>query len=518
MQWTETYRPETLDEVEGNPTPVQRLRAWARSWEAGDPDPKALVLSGQAGVGKTSAALALAGEMGWGVVQMNASDRRNEEAVRKVALAGAVHETFGDDGSWGTTREGRMKLIVLDEADNLFGREDYGGAGAMAQVLRETRQPVVLIVNDYYELTRRNPAFRRLAEEVKFRAIHANTVKKVLARILTEEGITAEDEVLDAIADASSGDLRGAINDLEMLCRGRSAVTREDLEVLTHRNVTPSIFQALDKVFHGTDARKAREATFDLDESPEDLVLWIDENLPTAYPEPPLLDAGYEALAKADRYLGRVRRRQEYRFWSYARDLMTAGVMVARGDARAQRGRYAFPEWLKRMSRSRGQRGVRDGLVGTVAAHLHTGPREVLAAHLPFLRHMFAADPEFAAWATYELSLSPEEVAYLLDTTKSTKAVRTVTEAADEVRVQVLGGSRSIDAFEGADAPAANEDEGDDADPEGSEAPPGDRTGEGAGGAGDDAGSGGGDDEEGDEGGEGDGEGGDADQRSLFDY
>ena len=30
MDWTEKYRPQTLDQVIGNPTAVNSLRAWAR--------------------------------------------------------------------------------------------------------------------------------------------------------------------------------------------------------------------------------------------------------------------------------------------------------------------------------------------------------------------------------------------------------------------------------------------------------------------------------------------------------
>ncbi|MCG7841178.1 MAG: AAA family ATPase, partial [Methanomassiliicoccales archaeon] len=83
--WTELYRPKGLVEVVGNPKLIKDLQLWALSWEEGRPSHRAVVLMGPPGVGKTSAALALANDFNWGVVEMNASDQRNADAIKKVA-------------------------------------------------------------------------------------------------------------------------------------------------------------------------------------------------------------------------------------------------------------------------------------------------------------------------------------------------------------------------------------------------------------------------------------------------
>src|SRR5690349_304858 len=160
LPWAEKYRPHSLEDIIGNGTAVSTLKKWAASWENGVPSKRAVVLSGRAGVGKTSTALALAADLGWGVIELNASDARNEEAIRRVAGAGALNETFRDDGAFIKASAGGRKLIVLDEADNVFGREDKGGVPAITEMIRSTRQPVVLIVNDYYALTRRASAMK----------------------------------------------------------------------------------------------------------------------------------------------------------------------------------------------------------------------------------------------------------------------------------------------------------------------------------------------------------------------
>jgi len=117
---SERLRPTRLDDILGNPRARYELREWATRWQEGHlPARRAAVLSGPPGVGKTTAALALASEFGWTTVEMNASDARNESAVEQVAGRASVSHTLGDTvGEKGP----RHALILLDEADCLTGR------------------------------------------------------------------------------------------------------------------------------------------------------------------------------------------------------------------------------------------------------------------------------------------------------------------------------------------------------------------------------------------------------------
>ena len=80
-----------------------------------------------------------------------------------------------------------------------------------------------------------------------------------------------------------------------------------------------------------------------LDESPEDLINWVDENLPLAYGGEDLWQ-GYERLARADVFLGRVRIRQNYGLWRYASYLMTGGVQSAKAAASARLRGFPAPQ------------------------------------------------------------------------------------------------------------------------------------------------------------------------------
>ncbi|HTP53846.1 MAG TPA: AAA family ATPase [Thermoplasmata archaeon] len=131
---SERLRPRRLAEVVGNPRALAELRAWAERWRSPTPPARrAVVLSGPPGVGKTTAALALASEMGWSLVEMNASDARNQSAIDRVAGRASVSHSLGEASPGG---EPRRALILLDEADCLTGR--------IADTGRTTLEPVPL--------------------------------------------------------------------------------------------------------------------------------------------------------------------------------------------------------------------------------------------------------------------------------------------------------------------------------------------------------------------------------------
>ncbi len=441
MDWTEKYRPSSLSELVGNGPSIAKLKAWAEEWKAGMPDKRAIILAGPPGTGKTSAALALGHDMGWEIIELNASDARNADTIKRVATAGALHQGFGADGSFQTSSAGHHKLIVLDEADNLTERltgenaagggsdlSDKGGKAQILATIRQSRQPIILIVNDLYALTKGSgAALKALADTLKFTKVNVRSIPKALGRIAQEEGIRVQHEVLQAIADKAEGDLRAAVRDLESICLGRTEVTVQDLASLGPRDTTANIFDVVRHILKGTQLSRLRREVMDVDATPEDMVMWVDENLAKEYKDPRDLVAGYEMLSKADRFLGRTRRTQNYRLWAYASDLATGGVMAVR--EREYRGftPFGFPQYLSKMARSRGVRATNNLLAEHLGKATHCSKRKARLFMLEPFRALFAQDEEFAAIQTFEMEITDDEVAVLLGkkaTAKEVKAIR----------------------------------------------------------------------------------------------
>lgn len=450
QSWVEKYRPQTLSDVAGNAAALSELRLWAESWDKGKPQKNAVILAGKAGTGKTSAALALAQDMHWQVIEMNASDARNADAVRRIATRGARFETFLSDGSYVRASEGGRKLIVLDEADNLFGTEDRGGIGAIVETIEKSGHPIVLIVNDLYELTRRSSSLKRLCKTIKFQRIHAATVKSVLKKVCKAEGVTVSEDMLEHMATKSQGDLRSAVNDLQLVSAGKTDVGIEDASAIGSRDTEGNVYDALLEIFRSGSVEKARKSTTNLDESPETLILWIDENMPVEYRRPDDLSRGYSALSKSDVYLGRVRRRQNYGLWSYAKDMMTGGVAAARQGSYAG-GVYRFPTWLMKMSRSSSLRKTIDSLAGKLGSCMHTSKRVIVNDVIGPFRQLFRNDSELRLNAAIELNLDAKEIAFLLGEEEDSHPVKHLMEAVGKLKSAESEGSTGFERFAGSE-------------------------------------------------------------------
>jgi replication factor C large subunit len=418
LDWAEKYRPKKLADIVGNATSLKALADWAENWGTPGMKKRAALLVGRPGIGKTTAAHALAADRGWSMIELNASDQRNTAAIRDVATRGSVYETFTRDGDFKSAARGERKLIILDEADNVAGREDQGGYRAIIELVRETKQPVILVANDYYELRRKASALDSLCLVLKFDAPRQLSIVKRLGEICSLEGVSAPKAVLDSIAERSGGDMRSAINDLQTVLTGNPTGAGENpLASLGARDVQMSPFDAVRKVLSAKDFKRARQATMDLDEEPSDFLTWMEHNVAIAFENPADVDSAYRAMARADVFICRAERMKYYGFWSYGTDLMTAGVAQSRRAPLRAGFRYEFPFWIRMMGSSKGKRAVRRSLSLKLAVYTHSSSGEVLSESMPLYAGIFGGkeSAELRRNLLGSLSLTEEEIAYLLD-------------------------------------------------------------------------------------------------------
>jgi replication factor C large subunit len=496
---SERLRPAQLDAVVGNPKARGELRAWAERWRTGGvPAQRAAILSGPPGVGKTSAALALAADFGWSVVEMNASDARNERAIDQVAgRASITHTLLEVPGGRGP----RRALILLDEADSLSGRateaprapatpvilrdflrsrygtvaalneawglrpeakptafeawedvprspgnhawarlaparrdidewkgagrprdiSDRGGLAAITRLVRTTRQPLILTVNDDRTLTRYSPVFRTAVARVRFYPISDRELLGQLGAIARREKIALAPGALEAIVRRARGDLRAALNDLDAI--SPLAAGPLQLGVLGTRDMGVDFAGITEEVLCTARYYRSVEIRDRLDAPPDDLLPWIEENLPHFAPDADHLAAAFDRLATAEHLLARARRYRVWGLWSYASELLTGGTGLALRDRPVPvAGRARFPRFLGEMGRSRSTRALRESVVRSAGAHFHVSRVKSRETIVPFLEALFDTvrvgrnDPSlrtFPRRVVRELSLSAEEVGYL---------------------------------------------------------------------------------------------------------
>ncbi|MFP8957941.1 replication factor C large subunit [Natrialbaceae archaeon A-CW3] len=447
--WTETYRPTTLSEVRGNNKARDQLEEWAKTW---DEHRKAVIVHGSPGIGKTSAAHALANDMGWPVMELNASDDRQADVIKRVAGEASKSGTL-------TGGSGGRRLVILDEADNFHGNADYGGSREVTRVVKSAGQPIVLVANEFYDMSQ---SLRNFCETIEFRDVSARSIVPVLRDICRREGIEFEEEALRKIAEATSGDLRSAVNDLQAVADGASRLTVDDV-VTSERDTTEGIFDFLDALIKEKDAHGALLAAYDVDETPDDLLNWVEDNVPKDYSGAELADA-YEFMSNADRWLGRVRATQDYSYWRYATDNIAAGVAASRREPKGGWTRYGPPSYWSKLGRTRGTRDRRDAIAQRIADREGASVATVRQEILPFLSAMshLCRNRDLTVAMTAAYDLDEKEVSFITGSGADTNKVESVVADAAERRAQETvehSGSAFFDGPESSDSDTSETDE-----------------------------------------------------------
>jgi replication factor C large subunit len=202
----------------------------------------------------------------------------------------------------------------------------------------------------------------------------------------------------------------------------------------------------MSKIFKGTDIIETHRATYNLDENPEDLIQWVDENLPLEYKAPGDLERGYHYLSRASLFLGRVKRRQNYNMWRYAGVLMTSGIMVARTNRYNGFVKYQPPSLWRKLGQTKGKRQLRDSVAKKIGTYCHVSTSYTRSQLFPFFRLAIGND-EYAPSITAILRLEPEEIMFLEGSKSVTKNIQKIFDEAQlmieketEHEIEVFGG------------------------------------------------------------------------------
>jgi replication factor C large subunit len=401
--WTVKHKPRSTAEIVGNPTAIKALRDWLLSWDKGVPKKRAVFLYGSPGVGKTVTVEALAQELQMELVEKNASDYRTEEAINRFAgLASQYGSLFGG-----------KRIVLLDELDGLIGNADKGGVKAITNIVKTTQCPIVLIANNAYDP--RFTALRSYCLLIEFKKPPASSVMKNLQRIREREGIEADENALQFLAQRSGGDVRSAVNDFQALAQGKKRLMYDDVSWLAYRDRQESIFNVLKMILYGRTSYGAKQAVDMADVDIDMLFEWIYENVPAHLPDPHDLAQAMDALAMADVYRGRIRASQDWSFTRYVIDYMTAGVAMARQNSKVSGWiPFKFPSRIMMLSRSKAERAMRSSIGLKIKRKCHISVARASKEVLPYLRIIFKNNVLMAAGIAKWLDLDEEMVEYIV--------------------------------------------------------------------------------------------------------
>ncbi len=387
LNWTERYRPKTTTGIIGNNEQVNSLKKFIL-------EKKPTLIHGPAGTGKTSSVYALANELNYEILEINASDQRNKDKVVEIIGSSSKQMSLFNKG----------KIILIDEVDGMAGNEDRGGVSALISLLGEAKHSIVMTANDPY--SQKLNELRKKCCLVEFKAINNDDIFFILKVILDKEGVFYSEDILRKLARKSKGDLRAAISDAQTLTQGRKELL--EIDSVEEREKAETIFNALRTIFKSRDynliLNSLENTNVDLDEC----FLWLDENLPLEYKNSLELFKAYEAMSKADIYKRRIFREQYYRLLIYRNALMTAGVAFARNGNYPGFTAYRRTGRLLKIYINNMKNFKKKAIAEKLGNYTHTSTKKTLQNSFDLLKILVKRNI-----IPSELNLSEEEIEYL---------------------------------------------------------------------------------------------------------
>jgi replication factor C small subunit len=216
--WVEKYRPKKIDEIVGQESVTKRLKTYVEARNLPN-----MLFAGAPGIGKTTAALALAMELfgdDWeaNFLELNASDERGIDVVRgKIKEFARTKALRGD-----------FKIIFLDEADALT----KDAQNAMRRSMERYSKVCRFILSCNYSSKIIEPIQSRCAL-FRFRQLKDESIRKRLLFIAKKEGLKITEEAMGVLLVSAEGDLRRAINMLQS-----SSAIKKDIDAETIASVT----------------------------------------------------------------------------------------------------------------------------------------------------------------------------------------------------------------------------------------------------------------------------------------
>ena len=228
--YTELYRPRQRSEIVGNTQEIDRLFSMVNSGNLTH-----CILEGPAGTGKTTCALVIARQL-FGeffqanFLELNASDERGINVVRETIKSFCKTNPLGDVN---------FKILFLDEFNLTPDAQE-----ALRRPMEQYSQVTRFIISTNYKEKIIEPIASR-CETFVFGSLAEEDILKRLEYIGKAEGLNIDTDILAEISRQADGDMRKALNKLQILASFEGKLTLDLLKKVNQTDVGQKILKSI---------------------------------------------------------------------------------------------------------------------------------------------------------------------------------------------------------------------------------------------------------------------------------
>ncbi|ARF09303.1 replication factor C small subunit [Catovirus CTV1] len=240
IPWIEKYRPKKTEELILNETLLKKINKIISDKEMPN-----LIITGIPGIGKTTTIKCIVSRL-YGkyvkdaVLELNASDDRGIRAVqdtitsfckKKLELNNGEEKIYADH-----------KIVILDEADNMTPKAQISISSLMEKYHNTTR--FAFTCNSSADIIE---SIQSRCNIMRYMRLTNDQVLNRLKFICDKESVEYEENALTTIAMISQGDVRSAINNLQLVYNCYKEVLEEHIYTICDKPqplIINSIFDA----------------------------------------------------------------------------------------------------------------------------------------------------------------------------------------------------------------------------------------------------------------------------------
>ncbi len=379
MMWSEKYRPQKVKEMVGNEESRITFLEWLVNWKNGS---KPVLLAGPPGVGKTTLVKAAVKELGYDMVELNASDVRTKENLQSIIPPLLNNASVLS----------KKTLLFLDEVDGISGRGDRGGFPALISLLKEPNVPIVMAANA--EVGEHIKELKKVSTMIKFKRIPPRLLLLYLDHVLKSENAEMSIGERLRLVTMCSGDVRTLLNESQSLATAGFSEGLHPISFSVDIEKAMTSFFSAEKVEDALDVLMRSEGFYndprfpgyDSEKRRTDKLAALFSSIVTSNVDIERLAEMLGALAYADVLVGQMGRTRQWRLLRYIDSILAYRLFKeSRGLAYNQ---YDVPFVL--MNRVfREARLIRE-IISGIARQLHTSKRTAATYYLPYMLMILA--------------------------------------------------------------------------------------------------------------------------------